>query len=131
MDTHCFGPESFRAWARDIENGKFDDMKPEEFDGWAHYTNYICVLATNSGCSNNFINKALELNPDMIYLSEIKSCYNKTSTIWSDLEALGGGFNVTLEVLQDKEKRPKIANKIREAADYMDEVVRILKENLR
>ena len=31
-DTHCFGPETFRAWARDIENGKFDGMKNKDFD---------------------------------------------------------------------------------------------------
>jgi hypothetical protein len=122
-DLYCFGPEALRSWANDIENGKFDGMKPEDFDGWAYHTNNICVLATNSGCSNHFINKALELNPDMGYLSEIRDCYNKTSTVWNDLESLGGGFNVTLEALQVKEKRSEMANKIREAADCMDEVV--------
>jgi hypothetical protein len=106
-------------------------MKPEEFDDWAHHNNYICVLATNSGCSNNFINKALEINPDMVYLNEIRSCYNKTSTVWNDLEALGGGFNITLEALQDKEKRAKIADKIREAAVCMDEVLQVLGKNIK
>ncbi len=46
------------------------------------------------------------------------------------LEALGGGFNVTLETLQDKEKRGKIAAKIREFAAVTDEIVRVLTENL-
>lgn len=43
-----------------------------------------------------------------------------------DLEALGGGFNVTLEALQDKEKRTKIADVIRKCGDCMDEVVKII-----
>lgn len=129
-DSYFFGPEAFRAWAGDIENGKFDGMKPDEFDTWAYYTNYICVLATNSGCCNHFINKALALNPDMAYLNEIRSCYNKTAAVWSDLEALGGGFNITLEALQDKEKRAKIADKIREAGDFIDEVACILQNHI-
>ena len=49
-DTYCFGAEAFKAWAGDIENGKFNGMKPEDFDTWAHYTNYVCVLATNGSC---------------------------------------------------------------------------------
>jgi hypothetical protein len=46
------------------------------------------------------------------------------------LEKLGGGFNVTLEALQDKEKRAKIAAKIREFAMFAGEVVRIISENM-
>lgn len=137
-ETCCFGPEAFRAWAKDIETGKFDAMKPGEFDTWAHYTNYVCVLATN-GCCRQFLEKAQELNPDMIYLEEINRLYQRTAEIWGgdspksdtdSLEALGGGFNVTLEVLQDKDKRKKIVAKIREAAACMDEVLRILQDNL-
>ena len=134
-DIYCFGAEAFRAWANDIENGKFDGMKPDEFDVWAYYTNAVCVLATNGSCCHGFLDKARELNPDMAYLKEVSALYRRTAEIWNndngkDLEALGGGFNVTLEVLQDKEKRFKIANKIREAAGCMDEVVQILQDNL-
>lgn len=53
-DTYCFGAEAFRLWARDIENGKFDGMTVEEFDTWAYYTNYVCVLATNGSCCYGF-----------------------------------------------------------------------------
>jgi hypothetical protein len=138
-DTYCFGPEAFRAWARDIENGKFDRMTSEEFDTWAYYTNYVCVLATNGSCCHEFLRRARELNPDMGYLEEISALYRRTAEMWggdnnrndpNSLEALGGGFNVTLETLQDKARRDRIAAKIREFADITDEIVRVLSENL-
>ena len=73
------------------------------------------------------------MNPDMTFLDDINKLYERTAKIWNndngeDLEALGGGFNVTLDALQNKEKRKKIAGKIREAAVCMDEVVKILNE---
>ena len=151
-DTYCFGAEAFRAWAREIENGKFDGMKPEDFDTWFHHTNYVCVLATNGSCSR-FLEKARELNPDLTFLDDIRNQYRITGLLWNGnygptdtfateyaktheadvasnhLEALGGGFNVTLANLQDKEKRTKIAATIRKCADCMDEVVRIIQAN--
>lgn len=46
------------------------------------------------------------------------------------LEVLGSGFNVTLDVLQDKEKHEKIVAKIREFAKVTGEIVRILTEGI-
>ena len=71
----------------------------------------------------------------MVFLDNIRKLYKRTADIWNndggnDLEALGGGFNVTLGALQDKGRRGRIAVKIREAADCMDEVVRIVNANL-
>jgi len=135
-DNFCFGAEAFRVWADDIENGKFDNFKPAEFDLWAHYTSYICGLATNGSCCYGFLDKAKELNPDLTFIDRIKEIYTRTGQIWNndngeDLEALGGGFNVTLEVLQDKEKRTKIAAKIRECADCIDEVVKVIDDGVK
>ena len=130
-DTHCFGSEAFRAWAKDIENGKFDGMKLEEFDTWSYYTNYVCVLATNGSCCHEFLKRSRELNPDMGFLEEISRLYENTKMMWNELENIGAGFNITLEALQDKEKRATIAEKIREFADVMDEILRILRENLK
>lgn len=138
-NTYCFGAEAFRAWARDIENGKFDGMTIEEFDSWAYYTNYVCVLSTNGCGCHEFLKRARELNPDMGYLVEISALYLRYAEMWGgenyrndadSLEALGGGFNVTLETLQDKVRRDKIATKIREFADVTDEIVRVLDKNL-
>ena len=120
-------------WAGDVENGKFDGMTVDEFDTWAYYTNYVCVLATNSSCCHEFLKRTQELLPDMVFLDEVSSLYKRTADIWNndkgdDLEALGGGFNITLEALQKKDKRTKIATKIRECAGCIEEVKRIIKE---
>jgi len=134
-DTHCFGPEAFRAWARDIENGKFDGMANEEFNAWAHYTNYVCVLATNGSCCHEFLKRAREMNADFGFLEEVSALYRRTAEMWGgdghqndpdSLENLGGGFNVTLEALQDKERRGKIVAKIRGFAEVTDEILRVL-----
>lgn len=119
-----------------IENGRFDGMKPDKFNTWYMYTVYVCNMATNSSCCYDFLNRAQELNPDLTWLDEVKRLYRRMGQMWNndsskDLEALGGGFNVTLEVLQDKEKRTKIAEVIRKCGDCMDEVVEIIKKNVK
>ena len=133
--NYCFGASAFHAWANEIESGKYDSMKPEEFDGWFMYSNYVCNLATNGSCCYGFLDKARELNPDMTFLEEVSRLYKRIGAMWNndngtDLEALGGGFNVTLEALQDKERRSKIVAKIREFAKVTDEIVRILTEGM-
>ena len=135
-DKYCFGAAAFRAWADDIENGYYESIEPDKFDHWGMYTNFVCVLATNGSCVHNFLLRAKALNPDMNFLDDVNKLYGRTAEIWNndngdDLEALGGGFNVTLEVLQNKEKRKKIAAKIREAADCVDEVLRILQAEVK
>jgi len=130
-DTFVYGAEALRTWADTIDSGWFEGVTPDKFDDWGMHTNFICALATNGSCVHNFLWRAQLLNPDMAFLDDISKLYQRTGKIWNDdngedLEALGGGFNVSLEVLQDKEKRGRIAAKIREAAVCMDEVVEIL-----
>jgi len=125
-DKYCFGAEAFRAWASDIESEKLNDMTNEEFDVWAHHTNYVCVLATNGSCVHNFIKRAQAHCPDIAFLEEVSNLYKKTNNMWSELETLGGWFNVTLKALQNKENRRKITAKIREFADVADDVFRVL-----
>ena len=115
-------------------------MKNDEFDAWAYYTNYVCVLATNGSCCHGFLKRAQELNPDMGFLEEVSALYRRIAEMWGgdnnhndsdSLEALGGGFNVTLEALQNREKRDRIIAKIRQFADVTDDIVRVLRKNLR
>lgn len=132
-DKYCFGASAFRKWADDVENGYFEQIKPEEFDPLSMYVNLVFVLATNGSCCPHFLQRAYELNPDMTYLNDIIDLYKRMAAIWhnddgTDLEALGGGFNVTLETLQKPRRREKIAARIRECGDVIDEVVRILNE---
>jgi len=134
-ENFCFGAEAFSSWAAAIETGRFDGMKPEEFDDWSMYTVYVCNLATNSSCCHDFLDKALKLNPDLECIREIHDQYHHMRRMWNeqkgeDLEALGGGFNVTLAALQDEKRRSRIAAKIREFAECADRIAEILRDNL-
>ena len=176
-EEYCFGAEAFRVWAADIENGKFDSMKPEKFDDWFSYTVYVCALATNSGGSQDFMRRTMKLNPDLSFLKDVCYQYRVTGMLWNsredgwylydcpknhgepcrkdqgcrnckqltpeqaeykkrykgvkDLEKLGGGFNVKLKTLQKpSRKRAKIVAVIRQCADCMDEVVRIIEQGV-
>ena len=130
-DDYVFGAQAFRDWAQDIESGKYDD--PAMFDEiWWNYTNYVCALATNGSCCFSFLEKAKELNPDMVFLDEIAALYKKMGAMWGGdtpsrgcLEKLGGGFWVSYKTLGKPRKRAKIVAKLREFADCVDEVVRV------
>lgn len=137
---YCFGGEAFRAWADSVEGGRFDGMQPADFDEWPMYKVYVCDVATNGSC-RAFLERALAKNPDMGFLSEVLEQYKRLSYLWTglrdksvydgpDLESLGGGFNVTLEVLQDKDKRAAVAAVMRLCADCMDRVMDILAKNI-
>jgi hypothetical protein len=135
-EGYCFGAEAFRSWASDIENGKFDGMKIEEFDPWYMYTVYVCNLATNSSCCHGFLEKALQLNPDLTFIKEIHRLYDRMRKMWNeqngeDLESIGGGFNITLDTLQNKNRRSRIAAKLREFAEVVDKVVEVVNSGMK
>jgi len=136
-EAYAFGAGAFRAWADEIEGGRFDGMEPAAFGGfddWALYKIYVCNVATNGSC-RAFLERALEKNPDMAFLGQVIERYRMLAALWNgsagqvieNLESLGGGFNVTLEALQNPQKRAAIARKIRVCAAVMDEVVEILR----
>lgn len=131
--NYCFGVKAFHAWADHIDNGFFEQITPEEFDNWGMHTVYVCCLATNSGGCKEFLEKTLALNPNLTFINNLIELYRKTTHYWNDdngtdLEALGGGFNVTLGALQNISTRKKIADKIRDFADCMDEVSAVIEQ---
>jgi len=85
---YCFGAGAFRAWADTIECGKYEGMKPEEFDAWAMHTNYVCCMATNSGGGQIFMRRALELNPDLTFLEDVCRQYRIMGFLW-DISDIG------------------------------------------
>jgi len=149
-DKFVFGAEAFRRWAEDIENGVFDERKVDFFN----YEVYVLCLATNSGGCQEFFEKAQELNPVFAFLEDVRKQYRITNYLWNGggwikdvhseeereemkrlygedtLESLGGAFGCKKETLLDNEKRMLIVKQIRRFADCIDEVVRILNENL-
>lgn len=135
--AYCFGSAAFRAWADEVESGgKFAGMRPEQFDQWADYTIYVCNMATNAACSWCFLDKALEWNPDLAFLREIRAIYKeRMEALWKDgqghdLEAVGGGFNIELTTLQDAARRAQIAGILREFAAEAEKIEAIVRENL-
>ena len=54
--------------------------------------------------------------------------YGAMGVLWGELEKLGGGFNISLETLQDKDKSAAIAAKLREFAACEKTAAEILSE---
>lgn len=117
-----FGAQAFYDWADDIEKGRYDSLQQDTFDPWKHYHIYVCNLATNSGGGQSFLDKAYEYNPDLTFIPKVKEQYLKTEVLWKELEEIGGGFNATLETLQNVDKRQLIASKIREFGKCSEKV---------
>ena len=133
-DDYCFGAQAFREWANEIERGEIFADGMTDDSKWWDYCNYVCNFETNAYCCHGFLQKAKELNPDFVFLDRVSELYKPMSTelggIDGSLEQLGGGFNVTFEVMQNPEKRKAIANKLREFAANIDEVVRLIETAL-
>lgn len=128
-DDYCFGAQAFREWANEIERGEIFADGMTDDNKWWDYCNYVCNFETNAYCCHGFLQKAKELNPDLAFLDKVSELYKSMSTeltVGGGLEQFGGGFNVTYEVLQNLKKRKAIADKLREYAVNVDEVVRMI-----
>ena len=62
------------------------------------------------------------------YLKEMCIRDRAMGVLWGELEKLGGGFNISLETLQDKDKSAAIAAKLREFAACEKTAAEILSE---
>lgn len=88
-ENYCFGGAAFRAWADEIEGGRYDGMSATDFEAnkWFLYTNYLCVLASNGTGYRHFLDKAFSLNPDMEILPWMGMLLGRMGQIW---EGKGG-----------------------------------------
>ena len=135
----CFGSAAYRAWADDIDNGRFSD---ENIPLWENYGVYVVNLATSGGgapayvCSklaeaNLKYSKLLSLKEKILTLTPTESPDGSgRCLLWIKLDDLGGGMDVNIvrETMRDKEKRSKIADALRDYANRLDKVVELLKE---
>lgn len=124
-----FGAKAYENWARDLENGRYDAYKEESFDNWKDWCIYICNIATNSGHGRDFLAKAYVHNTDMQSILQLVCLLDRNHDLWQELEAKGAGFNVTLETLQDKEKRADIAQTIRKFIPLNQTIIELFTEN--
>lgn len=126
-----FGAAGLNKWADDIEHGRYDSLTPETFEAWRDYTVYICNLSTNAGGSRNFLARAYRLNRDLAFIPDVIKTYHRAGSdrpggLWFELERLGGGFNVTLETLEDTKARKAIVAVVSEIGACMERVCRLI-----
>jgi len=128
-----FGAAAFRAWADDIEGGRYED---EGVDLWDNYGVYVCNLATSGGEPTYLFRELAEIDPkysDSVELGEkiqrlmpAETPTGGRSLDWIRLDALEGGLDAKREALLDREKRGEIAAVLRGRAARLDEAVRML-----
>ncbi|NJD03992.1 MAG: hypothetical protein FIA99_15655 [Ruminiclostridium sp.] len=140
-----FGPSAYRAWADDIEVGRYKG----EIDVFHNYGVYMCNLATIAWANNikdapyaSIINRlaqmdsqyadmSIQIAEQYFILGEENGMHGVNSGIWKDLEDFGAGLNhYSRDAFLSKENCVKITGKFREAAHCMDNVVQILQKNL-
>lgn len=144
-DGLFYGAAAFRAWANDIETGRFaDDSLPL----WENYGVYVSNLATSPAIPFFIFKKLSQMNPAfsnyMELHDEIKKLFpsykpdditpdESKDGLWSDLEHIGGGMNMDVVriTMHDKEKRSKVAAVFRDYAERLDQTVELLNANLR
>jgi hypothetical protein len=138
-----FGSAAFRAWADDIEAGRFAD---DNLPMWENYGVYVCNLATSGGVPEYIFLKLAEMNPSYDDLAQLGDKIQKLlpnegymegrSLLWIQLEKLGGGMvqdgamdkEIFRATMCDKEKRAKVAAALRDYAGRLDQAIEAMKE---
>ncbi len=127
-----FGNDAFEQWARMLESG-FYRMTKEEYEAtnaiasWWYYCIYVCIIATNIYSKQHTTDRAIRLNPDLASLAPILDQeYRALDAIEKELQAAGGDFNVTYEVLQDAGKCNEIARILRKFPAVQDRICEII-----
>jgi len=144
-DGMFFGAAAFRAWADDIEAGRFED---EALPLWENYGVYVCNLATSPAIPFFIFRKLAQMSPAysryMMLFDEIVKLLpsfkpdditldDSKDGLWSQLEHLGAGMDLekTKITMRDKEKRAMVADALRDYAGRLDKALALLEEYIR
>ena len=145
QDGLFFGAAAFRAWADDIEAGRY---AADYIPMWENYGVYVANLATSGGIPEYILLKLAEMNSSYSYLAPIgemiqqllpnRSLTDGRSLLWIQLEELNGGMGFDDDFNMDKvkitmcdgKKRSKVANTLRNYAEQLDQVVELLEKGL-
>lgn len=138
-DGKYFGAAAFRAWADDIETGRFAN---NNLPLWENYGVYVCNLATSGGELTYIFKKLADMNQSYLYLAHLGEKIQKLlpaesptggrSLLWIQLDELEGGMDLdkVKETMHDKEKRSKVSAVLRNYAERIDQVVKLLEDGL-
>lgn len=137
VGTKRFGAAAFRAWADDIDEGRFaDDRLPL----WENYGVYVCCLATSGGEPTYLYRKLAGLDPALRPLEPFGSRIQALlpaetptggrSLLWLELESLGGGMDMAQvrETMRDRARRGRVSETLRQYADRLEEALALMRE---
>lgn len=130
-----FGAAAYRAWADDIETGRFEN---ESLSLWDNYGVYVCNLATNGGGPVYIFKNLASMNSSYSRLGdlgdkiqEFMPTENGRNLLWVRLDKLGAGMNMddVKITMSDKEKRSLAADALRNYAKQIDRISVLLKKS--
>ncbi len=137
-EQYSFGKKAFMDWAHSFQSNLFANYPlndkvwythdDPEFSCWNMHGAYLCMLGTNN-CAAGFLQKALELNPELTFIEQLIPLYNmQCGKGFADLIEMEGGFRLRPEVIQDKEKMKPICDKIIAIGKYCDDILAIFED---
>lgn len=89
---------------------------------------YFCMYGTNY-CATGFLQKTLELNPELTLIERLISVYNlQCGKGFAALIDMEGGFRLMPEVIKDREKMKPICDEIIEVSKYCDDILAVFKD---
>jgi len=135
-DGMCFGAAAFRAWADDIEAGRFDN---ENLALWENYGVYVCNQATSCDLPIYTFKELASADSEYSKFGLVGNKLEKlfpfpenpsgfSSVLWMNLEELQAGMNMNevKATMRDSEKRTKAATALRDNANLLDEAMQLL-----
>lgn len=132
--SFSFGRQAFIDWAASLQSGMFDGISNDDpvwythsgtFSCWNMHGNYLCILGTNA-CAYGFLQRALELNPDMKLIEQLLPLFQRHNSNGFDaLITMENGFELYPQILKDKKRMEPISGKILETGKILDEILDI------
>jgi len=130
-----FGAAAYRAWADDIDAGRYDD---NNLPLWSNYCVYVANLATSGEAPTYIFENLAALNPSYTHLVSLSEQFQtrlhsempgEDKKLWTILEKIDAGMDTdkVKATMRDKEKRAKVASALRNYAERLDHAVRLLK----
>jgi hypothetical protein len=131
-----FGAAAYRAWADDIEAGRYEDQRYDNKNRrWEDYSVYVVNLATSGGLPSFLIQKLADMNPAYsgwmpLYDALNPLLNNNDVALWPKLQRLGADMDDPIDALRDKARQTEIAALLRDYADRLDRAVALLRNGL-